>query len=112
MAAKSLVYLVNQINVLQKIVYNGFELGFKNDGVYNIKINGQITKVFDMTTNGGGWTVIQRRIDGQVDFQRTWEEYKNGFGDINGEYWLANEFIHQMTSGKSNVLIKIEATNF
>ena len=36
----------------------------------------------------------------------------NGFGDVNGEYWLGNEFIHQMTSGKSNVLIKIEATDF
>ncbi|MCI4394082.1 hypothetical protein PGIGA_G00164550 [Pangasianodon gigas] len=44
--------------------------------------------------NGGHdeekWTVIQRRIDGNVSFYRPWEQYKNGFGDAKGEYWLAD----------------------
>uniref|UniRef100_A0A8C5LXR1 Angiopoietin like 5 n=1 Tax=Leptobrachium leishanense TaxID=445787 RepID=A0A8C5LXR1_9ANUR len=41
----------------------------------------------DMDYRGGGWTVIQKRIDGMVDFQRTWLDYMDGFGDLSGEFW-------------------------
>ncbi len=45
-----------------------------------------------------GWTVIQRRSNGSVDFYRGWDEYKNGFGDLRTEFWLGNEKIHQLTN--------------
>ena len=48
--------------------------------------------------NEGVWTIIQRRLDGCVDFYRNWTEYREGFGNINGEYWLGNDVIHQITS--------------
>ena len=38
------------------------------------------------------------REDGSVAFNRTWEEYKSGFGDVNGEFWLGLETLHNLTS--------------
>ncbi|NXP15651.1 ANGP4 protein, partial [Thinocorus orbignyianus] len=52
----------------------------------------------DMETDRGGWTVIQLRTNGSLSFQRSWREYKQGFGDAGGEYWLGNEAVHLLTS--------------
>ncbi|KAH9489064.1 hypothetical protein Btru_059383 [Bulinus truncatus] len=53
----------------------------------------------DTKTDGGGWIIFQRRTNGNVSFYRGWEEYKYGFGDYYvGEFYLGNEFIHQLTS--------------
>ncbi|VDH98910.1 Hypothetical predicted protein [Mytilus galloprovincialis] len=75
-------------------------------GVY--KIYPDLNVYCDMTTDGGGWTIIQRRIDGSVNFQRNWTDYENGFGNLNGEYWLGNEHIHSLTSsGKYELRIDL-----
>ena len=65
-------------------------------------------------TEGGGWIVIQRRFDGSVDFYRGWEDYKNGFGDIDGEMWLGLEKINRLTSVKDggSWLLRVELTDF
>ena len=56
----------------------------------------------DMNTDGGGWTVIQRRGDfGRPDdyFLRNWAEYRNGFGDPEEDFWLGLEAIHRLGLG-------------
>ena len=48
------------------------------------------------------WTLFQWRFDGTLDFNRNWTDYKNGFGDLNSEFWLGNDKIHQLTSRGSH----------
>ncbi|KAM4597940.1 angiopoietin-related protein 6 [Polymixia lowei] len=54
----------------------------------------------------GGWTVIQRRQDGSVNFFRTWEQYKQGFGNLDGEYWLGLEHLYWLTK-QSNYKLRV-----
>ncbi|XP_033724946.1 angiopoietin-related protein 7-like [Pecten maximus] len=60
-----------------------------------------------MDTPDGPWTVIQNRQDGQVDFYRSWEDYKNGFGNIKGNFWLGNEAIHRLALTASVLRIEL-----
>ena len=54
----------------------------------------------DMDTDGGGWTVFQRRQDGSVSFRGDWETFKNGFGNVAAEHWLGNENLHRLTQNR------------
>ena len=89
------------------------ENGFTSSGVYTISPDGgkPIQVLCDMTTDGGGWTVFQRRLDGSVDFYRDWESYKNGFGDLNGEFWLGNDNLHRLTAF-DDVTLRVDLEDF
>ncbi|XP_025788837.1 angiopoietin-2 isoform X2 [Puma concolor] len=84
-----------------------FKSGRTANGIYTLVFPNsteEIKAYCDMETAGGGWTIIQRREDGSVDFQRTWNEYKVGFGNPSGEHWLGNEFVFQVTNQQPYVL--------
>ncbi|CAL1270630.1 unnamed protein product [Larinioides sclopetarius] len=62
-----------------------------------------------MQTDDGGWTVIQRRgkFPVQLDFQKDWESYKKGFGNVSEEFWLAYD-LFLILSGNENIRVLCE----
>ncbi|XP_019642244.1 PREDICTED: microfibril-associated glycoprotein 4-like [Branchiostoma belcheri] len=71
-----------------------------SSGVHDIKplgMSNPISVYCDQTTDGGGWTVIQRRFDGSLHFDRPYNDYKYGFGSANGEQWLGLEGMYHLT---------------
>ncbi|XFF86632.1 PREDICTED: fibrinogen alpha chain [Capra hircus] len=84
-------------------------------GIFSIKLPGS-SKIFsvycDQETGLGGWLLIQQRMDGSLNFNRTWQDYKRGFGSLNdkgeGEFWLGNEYLHLLTLRGSVLRVELE----
>eukprot|EP00111_Clytia_hemisphaerica_P003133 TCONS_00008901-protein len=78
--------------------------GHKRSGVYMVSTDVQkyVPILCDMDTAGGGWTVIQQRVDGSIPFNRTWNSYKFGFGDFSTNFWFGNDRIHNLTTHYGN----------
>ncbi|KAK2909525.1 hypothetical protein Q8A67_005362 [Cirrhinus molitorella] len=84
-----------------------YKSGQTVSGIYSIYPAGDFTVwvYCEMVSDGkdedkGAWTVIQRRMDGSVNFYRPWNQYKRGFGNVEGEYWLGLENMYQMTRNR------------
>ncbi|EAW63801.1 fibrinogen-like 1, isoform CRA_c, partial [Homo sapiens] len=93
-----------------------FNDGYKLSGFYKIKplqSPAEFSVYCDMS-DGGGWTVIQRRSDGSENFNRGWKDYENGFGNFvqkHGEYWLGNKNLHFLTT-QEDYTLKIDLADF
>ena len=65
-----------------------------------------------METSGGGWTVIQRRMNGSVDFYHGWAEYIHGFGDVDGDHWLGLSKIHRLANNSMQQQLWVDLESF
>ena len=89
-----------------------YQAGYLDNGIYTIyptTLHDGLKVYCDMETDGGGWIVVQRRLDGTVDFYRNWTEYQSGFGDLHSEFWLGNDIIRDLTgSGQWELRVDME----
>ncbi|XP_056009280.1 uncharacterized protein LOC125663801 isoform X2 [Ostrea edulis] len=93
-----------------------YQSGRNRSGVYTIYPWREVSRPVDVFCNmeipPGGWTVLQKRFDGSTSFNRTWIEYRNGFGSAHSEYWLGNEIVHVLTKkNHSSLHIIINSTS-
>ena len=94
-----------------------YKSGRTTSGVYTIKPDDHeaFNVRCDMETihgsPGRGWTIFQQRLDGSMDFYRNWSSYKNGFGNLLGEFWLGLDKIHRLSASGQNVL-KVDLETF
>ena len=97
---------------------DAFEQGELCNGVYKIRpgnVGGSFAALVsppfdvycDMESDGGGWTVFQRRINGTQNFYLNWTDYVHGFGDVRGEFWLGLHNIHRLTARPTNLRVDL-----
>lgn len=84
----------------------------KESGFYSVNPEGaKQFKVFcDLSSDEGGWTVIQRRIfeNSELDYHtKTWQDYRDGFGNNAMSFWLGNNYIHELTKTPQRLKITI-----
>ncbi|CAG0924274.1 unnamed protein product, partial [Notodromas monacha] len=61
----------------------------------------------EQTSRNESWVVIQRRVSGNIQFFRDWQDYKFGFGNPAGDFWLGNAALHELTN-QANYSLRFE----
>lgn len=58
------------------------------------------------------WIVIMHRDSDLLDFNRTWDEYKKGFGTCEGNFFIGLDNLHELTKGgKYRLRYEIQTKN-
>ncbi|XP_071837588.1 uncharacterized protein [Apostichopus japonicus] len=86
-----------------KEVSNSCSFTHNTSGVYFIKPDGYPEPFEGYCNNdldAGGWTVLQQRRLDSVNFNRSWKDFRNGFGFLGSEFWIGNEKIAYLTNQK------------
>jgi hypothetical protein len=104
----------SQLKIVPRSCYHAKLLGHSISGIYEIDPRdrlGSFDVYCDMETDGGGWTVFQRRKDGSEDFNRNWASYKEGFGELYGEFWLGLDKIHRLSANRVTLRVDMMAND-
>ncbi|XP_059179597.1 angiopoietin-related protein 7-like [Physella acuta] len=111
MKSKLQTFITEENNKLRDSIYVALHMNkcVGNDvsslpGQMTVKLSESKLALCDTKTDGGGWIVIQRRVKGDENFTRNWDDYKNGFGSLAGDYWLGNDWISYLTQNGYNEL--------
>ncbi|XP_020815494.1 fibrinogen-like protein 1 [Drosophila serrata] len=82
------------------------------NGIYQIKLRGTPPFKVPCVSATSGWTVVLSRFDGSENFNRTWSNYREGFGDLSGEFVIGLEKLHLMTrSQRHELYIQLQDVN-
>lgn len=73
------------------------ETNLTTEHLVKISYSQAIGVVCDAEHAGPGWIVIQRRID-STRFDRSFDDYEQGFGDPNGSFFIGLKKLYQLTS--------------
>ncbi|KYO18216.1 fibrinogen-like protein 1-like protein [Alligator mississippiensis] len=89
-----------------------FQIGHTTSGLYIIRPEGSRKLVVQCYMDGcNGWTVIQRNSHNtEITWTEAWTTYKYGFGNLENDHWLGNEYIHLITKQKL-YKVRIDLTN-
>ena len=100
-------------SIVSKNCADTYKAGERESGVYKINPDsaGIIKVLCDQITAGGGWLVFQKRLNGLVDFFLGWNQYKRGFGNLTGEFWLGLDNIHHLTS-REEYKLRVDLEDF
>ncbi|XP_070497828.1 angiopoietin-2-like [Chironomus tepperi] len=106
--------IIDQKEYIQPTKTNCFQLTSGRSGVYTFNNERQLNiggrdfyqQYCEYSTEGTAWTVIQKRdnFELQEEFNRTWDDYKHGFGNLTKDFWFGNDFIHNLTFEHDMVL--------
>ena len=97
-------------------------LGFNTSGLYTVTIqvptrlltsfqsrpSFDVVVYCDMETDGGGWTVFQRRVNNSVSFEKNWHAYKTGFGSHEGNFWWGNDNLALALNDHRNYELRVD----
>nr|XP_060610958.1 fibrinogen-like protein 1-like protein [Anolis sagrei ordinatus] len=105
-ANKDIATLINGKNPVISEEYlardcrGAYRHGRRKSGLYVIRprFSPLLVVYCDMEYDGGGWTVLLRNdLKQKTTWSHNWNDYRIGFGDLLGNYWLGNEHIFHLT---------------